>query len=243
MDFMVLAHRGASAYAPENTLASFYKALELGANGIETDLQKTKDGVIFLFHDDRLDKKSDKKGTATDYTWSELREADAGSWFSLKYKGERLITFEEFLLFFGRRNLFLAIELKSPFNEKEVKEVLRLIDKYNVRDKTTLTSFIFENLEAVRSVDKEIKIGYLLIKKIDIDVIYQLEAIGGRQLCPSLELTTADQIKLARQHGLEIRPWGIRNVEFMQKALDFGVDGMTVDFPDKLIEALKEKQN
>ncbi len=242
MEFMVLAHRGASAYAPENTLASFYKALELGANGIETDLQKTKDGVIFLFHDDRLDKKSDKKGVATDYTWAELRDADAGAWFSPKYKGERLITFEEFLHFFGRRNLFLAIELKAPFKENEVKEVLRLIDKYNVRNKTTLTSFIFENLKATRNVDKEIKIGYLLTKKIDIDVIYQLEAIDGRQICPSLELTTADQIKLARQHGLEIRPWGIRNAQFMQKALDFGVDGMTVDFPDKLIEALKKKE-
>ncbi len=72
-------------------------------------------------------------------------------------------------------------------------------------------------------------------------VIYQMEATGGRQLCPSIELSTADQIKLAREHGLEIRPWGIRNIEFMQKALDFGVDGMTVDFPDKLIEALKKK--
>ena len=241
MEFMVLAHRGASAYAPENTFASFYKAVEIGANGIETDLQITRDGVIFLFHDDKLDKKSDRKGTALDYEWKDLKEADVGSWFSPKYRGERLVTFEEFLFYFGRRDLFLAIELKAPFNEKQVHEVIRLIDAYKVRSKTALTSLIFDNLKATRNVDRSIRIGHLLTVKIDEGVINQLEAIGGEQICPKLGLTTAEQVKLARQHGLGVRPWGISSVELMQKALDLGVDGMTIDFPDKLIEALKKR--
>jgi glycerophosphoryl diester phosphodiesterase len=239
MECVVLAHRGASAYAPENTLASFYKAIELGAKGIETDLQKTKDGVIFLFHDNVLDKKSDKKGAVVDYTWAELQEADVGSWFSPKYKGERLITFEQFLIFFGRRDLLFAIELKSLFIESEVREIIRLIDEYDARKKTTITSFVFGNLKTTRDVDKNIRIGYVLNKKIDNDVIRQLESIDSRQVYPPAELITPDQVKLAHHHGLEVIAWGIQNVEIMNNMINLGVDGIIIDFPDKLIKALK----
>ncbi len=241
MQYVVLAHRGASAYAPENTLASFYKAIELGANGIETDLQKTKDGVIVLFHDNILDKKSDKKGAVVDYTWAELQEADVGSWFSPRYKGERLITFEQFLIFFGRRDLLFVIELKSLFTASEVREIIRLIDEYDIRKKATITSFVFGNLKTTRDVDKNIRIGYVLNKKIDNDVIRQLESIDGRQVCPRAELITPDQVKLAHHHGLEVSAWGIQNVEIMNNMITLGVDGIIIDFPDKLIEALKTR--
>lgn len=239
MQCVVLAHRGASAYAPENTLASFYKAIDLGAQGIETDLQKTKDGVIVLFHDNVLDKKSDKKGAVADYTWAELREADVGSWFSPKYKGERLITFEQFLIFFGRRDLLFDFELKSLFTESEIREITRLIDEYDARKKTTITSFVFDNLKTTRDVDRNIRIGYVLNKKIDDDVIRQLESIDGRQVCPRAELITPDQVKLAHHHGLEVNAWGIQNVEVMNNMLTLGVDRIIIDFPDKLIEELK----
>jgi glycerophosphoryl diester phosphodiesterase len=239
MEPVVLAHRGASAYAPENTLASFYKAIELGAQGIETDLQKTKDGVIVLFHDNVLDKKSDRKGAVVDYTWAELREADVGSWFSPRYKGERLLTFEQFLTFFGRRDLLFDIELKSLFTESEVREIIRLIDEYDARKKTTITSFAFGNLRTTRDVDRNIGIGYVLNKKIDNDIIRQLESIDGGQLCPRAELITPDQVKLAHHHGLEINVWGIPNVEIMDNMINLGVDGIIIDFPDKLIEELK----
>jgi len=241
MECVVLAHRGASAYAPENTLASFYKAIELGAQGIETDLQKTKDGVIVLFHDNVLDKKSDKKGAVADYTWAELREADVGSWFSPRYKGERLITFEQFLTFFGRRDLLFDIELKSLFIEGEIREIISLIDEYGARKKTTITSFVFGNLKTTRDVDRNIRIGYVLNRKIDNDVIRQIKSIDGRQVCPRAELITPDRVKLAHRHGLEVSAWGIQNLEIMNNMLTLGVDGIIIDFPDKLIEALKTK--
>ena len=234
---MNLAHRGASAYAPENTLASFYKGFELGANGIETDLQKTKDGVIFLFHDDKLDNKTDAKGYPSEYTWAELKQLDAGSWFSPKYKGERLVSFEDFLYYFGDKELIFAIELKVPFIEKEVKEVLGLIDYYEMREKVTITSSIFENLTVTRKTDKDIKIGYLLKnKKINFDNIKKLKLINAQQICPFAELLTLQDVLLAKEHGLQVRASGIKNTEVMKHALDCGVDGMTIDFPDKLVE-------
>jgi len=235
MEFMNIAHRGASAYAPENTLASFYKGVELGANGIETDLQKTKDGVIFLFHNDKLDNKTDAKGYPSEYTWAELKQLDAGSWFSPKYKGERLLSFEEFLYYFGGKELIFAIELKVPFIEKEIKEILERIDYYEVREKVTITSFIFENLMLTRKTDKNIKIGYLL-KKIDAGNIKQLKSINAQQICPFAELLTPQDALLAREQGLQVRVWGVKNIEVMKHALDCGIDGMTLDFPDKLVE-------
>ena len=231
---MNLAHRGASAYSPENTLAAFYKGVELGANGIETDLQKTKDGVIFLFHDDRLDNKTDVRGSATQYTWAELKEADAGSWFSTRYQGERLVSLSEFLYYFGRKELIFAIELKAPFIAEETKEVIKLIDEYGVRDKVTITSFIFENLVATREVDKNIKTGYLLRERIGQSNIERVKSIGAVQICPSASLLSPGDVVLAKESGLEVRAWGIKNTELMQHALTCGVDGMTIDFPDKL---------
>lgn len=94
--FINYAHRGASDYAPENTMSAFRKAIELKANGIELDLQKTKDGKIVIFHDDFIDKKSNGIGTISDYTYNELLKFDFGSWFDLKYKDEKIVLFEEF---------------------------------------------------------------------------------------------------------------------------------------------------
>ena len=87
--FINYAHRGASEYAPENTMSAFDMALQLGANGIELDLQRTRDGKIVIFHDNKIDNKSNKKGKISDYTYQELLDFDFGSWFDLKYKDEQ----------------------------------------------------------------------------------------------------------------------------------------------------------
>ncbi|MFC1899190.1 glycerophosphodiester phosphodiesterase [Chloroflexota bacterium] len=233
MEFMNLAHRGASAYAPENTLAAFYMGVEMGANGIETDLQKTKDGVIFLFHDDKIDNKTNGKGYPEEHTWAELEQLDAGSWLSPKYKGERLITFTEFLHFFGRKDLLFAIELKARFTTDEIKKILKMIDSYDMKDRVTITSFIFDNLTDTRRMDKNIAIGYLLWE-FDAGNIKQLKEIDAQQICPYAEILTPENVALAKESGLVVRAWGVKNTELMQHGLDCGVDGMTLNFPDKL---------
>lgn len=237
MDFMNLAHRGASAYAPENTLASFDKGIELGANGIETDLQKTKDGVVFLFHDDELDNKTNAKGRPSEYSWEELKRLDAGSWFSAEYRDERLLSLEEFLRRYGTEALLFALELKVPFVGKEIEGILKLIDFYDIRERVTLTSFLLDNLATTRQVDGEIRIGYLM-RRIDIDVVKQLTAINAQQICPSADLITSEDVSLAKKHGLEVRAWGVKNIDLMNHALNCKVDGMTIDFPDVLCRRL-----
>ena len=110
--FINYAHRGASAYAPENTMIAFKKGIELGANGIELDLQKTKDDKIVIFHDEYIDKKSNGTGKIEDYTYKQLLDLDFGSWFDQQYKGEHIVLFEDFAKEFLNKNLTFAIELK-----------------------------------------------------------------------------------------------------------------------------------
>ena len=154
--FINYAHRGASAYAPENTMSAFRKAIELKANGIELDLQKTKDGKIVIFHDDFIDKKSNGIGTISDYTYNELLKFDFGSWFDLKYKDEKIVLFEEFAKEFLSEDLTFAIELKTIGIEKQT---LEIIDKYSKsKENIYITSFIFEALENVRKLDNHAEV-------------------------------------------------------------------------------------
>ncbi|MDR6551622.1 glycerophosphodiester phosphodiesterase family protein [Paenibacillus qinlingensis] len=237
--FVNLAHRGASEYAPENTLASFYKGIEMGANGIETDLKITKDGVVILFHDNELNRTTNGTGLPSDYTWEELQQLDAGGWYSPRYAGERLVSYEQFLHYFGRKPLLFALELKDKFIEEQA---LYYIEKYDVREQVTVTSFSYDSLRAVRAKDATIKMGHL-VRHIDLSSIEQVKEINCQQICPATEFITAEGVALAKAHGLEVRAWGAFSEQLMHKALSCGVDGMTINFPDKLSMALASKEN
>jgi len=233
--FINYAHRGASAYAPENTMISFKKGIELGANGIELDLQKTKDNKIVIFHDEFIDKKSNAKGKIEDYTYSELYKLDFGSWFNEKYKGEHIVLFEDFAKEYFNKGLTLAIELKVEGIEKEV---LEIINKYRKNDDIYITSFIYKALENVRKIDDKINISWLIKEDINKENIDSLLKINGNQICPNASYVTEKGIKLAREKKLSVRLWGIKNEQIMQDVYNLDTDGMTVNFPDKLKEML-----
>ena len=235
--FITYAHRGASEYYPENTLSSFYAGVEMGANGIENDIQRTKDGVLVVFHDDTIDRVTDGSGKVADYTYRELLK------FTVKNEKynrfDKIMTFEEFLKYFSWRDLTLAIELKQL---GIAKEVIDMIDDYGARDKCIITSFKYDELVAAREYDKDFRLGYLYSGATDSDRIEKLKAINATQACPKAASLTPDELKLIHQNGFECRAWGIVNTEIMAAAVEMGVDaGMTVNFPDKLIEYLKNR--
>lgn len=238
-DYIVYAHRGASAYAPENTKIAFEKAIQLNANGIELDLQKTKDGKIVIFHDDTIDNKSNGNGKISDYTYQELLELDFGSWFDSKYANEKIMLFEDFAKEFLNKDLTYAIELKVLDIEQEV---LEIINKYKVYDNIYITSFIYEALENVRKIDSNIRLSWLIEERINKENIEKLLQINGSQICPKAELVSKEEIKIANNNGLSVRLWGISNEEIMQKVYKLNIEGMTVNFPDKLIELLDKEE-
>ena len=193
------AHRGASHYRPENTLISFRYGIELGANGIELDLQITKDGQVVIFHDDVIDNKSNGKGAIVDYTYEELLKLDFGFWKGEEYKGTPICLFEDFAREFLCKDLTFAIEIKAKGVEEEA---LRIIKKYKTHDNIYISSFQYDILEKMRSLDKDIKLSWLIQQPIDENNIQKLLAIGGSQICPDAVLATNEGIALANSHGL-----------------------------------------
>lgn len=229
--FVVYAHRGASEYAPENTLQSFYLGVQMGANGIETDVQKTKDGVLVLFHDQSIDRVTDGKGNICDYTFDELQG------FLVK-KGEmtdKIITFDEFLEKFGWKDLTFAIELKGEGVSKETIDAIR---KFGLTDKCILTSFLYQNLKDAYDYAPEFRLGYL-VNKIDETILSQFDQIKFTEICPKVNIIDKDFIKAWNDKGVDVRAWGIADEDLMKYAYDCGVCGMTVNFPDKLIKHIK----
>lgn len=229
--FINYAHRGASEYAPENTMSAFNMALQLGANGIELDLQITKDGKIVIFHDNEIDKKSNKKGKISDYTYQELLNFDFGSWFNSKYKGEKIVLFEDFAKEFLQKELTFAIELKDEGMEKEVFDIIK---KYANHDNIYIASFNYKALENMRKIDSNIKLSWLIEEKINKNNINKLLKINGSQICPKADNVTKSDIELANKNGVKVRLWGISNEKIMENVYNLNIDGMTVNFPDKL---------
>jgi len=225
-NFINYAHKGASAYAPENTMSSFKKAIQLGANGIELDLQQTKDRKIVIFHDEVIDEKSNGKGKISDYTYQELYKLDFGSWFNEDFQGEHIVLFEDF-----------AIEIKATGIEKEV---LYIINKYKTHNNIYITSFEYKTLKNVRNLDKSIKISWL-IKKINPDSINKLLRIHGNQICPQASFVTTRDITLAKANNLGVRLWGISDENIMKSVSNYDIEGMTVNFPDKLLQLMNDR--
>ena len=240
MNFVNYAHRGASSYAPENTMSSFKKAFQLGSNGIELDLQKTKDGKLVIFHDKEIDKKSNGTGKISDYTYNELLELDFGSWFGKEFKNEKIVLFEDFMKSVSDKNLILAIELKEEGIEKDT---LEIIDKYYNKANIFITSFLYNALSNVRKFDNYIKIGWLIEDDINKRNVSELVKISGNQICPPANLVSKEGIKLARENGLSVRLWGVSNEEIMERVYKFDIDGMTVNFPDKLKRLMESNNN
>ncbi len=224
--FVNYAHRGASHYLPENTMLSFYTGLYMGANGIETDVQKTKDGVLVLFHDDDTKRLLGVEGKIADFTYDELLK------MPIKKNGiaDKVPTFADFLEHFKDFDITFAIELKVAGIEREVAD---MIYSYGVEDKVIITSFMFDCVKEMKRVCPSLRAGYLLSGVTD-KVISDLKEIGAEQLCPKGSEITAEKVEYWHSLGFNVRAWGISSTEIMKAVYEAGADGMTVNFPDEL---------
>ena len=158
MPMINYAHRGASEYYPENTLRSFNAGLDMEADGIETDIQRTRDGVLVLHHDDTLERIPHVAGSVKDYTYDELLQMDFGAFKGTRFAGERIVKLDTFLTHFAHRGLTLALEIKQHGIESDC---LRIIINHNCRDEVIFTFFIWNSVTALRELDADIMLGYL----------------------------------------------------------------------------------
>lgn len=229
--FVNYAHRGASEYLPENTLLAFYTGIYMGAGGIETDIQRAKDGTLVLFHDDTLLRVTGQPGSVQDYTFSQLQQ------FDVKRNGftDKIVAFEDFLQHFAFRDITFAIELKGEGVEEDAADLLR---KYHLQNKAVVTSFQLEYLKKFRAYAPEFQIGYLT-ESIDDAVFEALKDLAAEEYCPEAHLMTPELVAKWHAMGFRVRAWGVYNPDLMRHACRCGADGMTVNFPDLLTAHLQ----
>jgi glycerophosphoryl diester phosphodiesterase len=247
----IIAHRGASGYAPENTLAAFWRAVEMGATEVETDVCFTKDGRLLLLHDDTLDRTTDGRGRPEDYNLEELKRLDAGSWVDPRlswdrdYRGEKLITLDELLDAFGD-TLTYHVEIKQP-TPGLVPEVIRAINERG------LVGSAF-----IAAVDDDASLQEAMRLAPGIRVAWapgfepRLPGASGIEHCAEqgyAMVTLAsfnhsrELVDLAHGLGLEARSSGIATREQMIEAAEIGCNGMTINWPDWLVDYVSDTLN
>jgi glycerophosphoryl diester phosphodiesterase len=229
----VIGHRGAAGLAPENTFAGFDLALELGVDGIETDVQRTKDGKLVLFHDDRLGKTTHGTGVLQETSWQELQQLDAGMWFDAKYAGERIPLLLEALKRYGTQTYF-DLEIKQVGIEYEV---LSMVEQLKLLDRVTFTSQAFPTLCNIKEKNPLARAGYITADFSEENLARVVQA-KIQEFCPRAEKVTKHLVDQWHSLGLFVRACGVKNTEIMKNAILVGVDGMTFDFPDVLLKAL-----
>lgn len=239
--FIKVAHRGASEYSPENTFTAFDLALDMGVDHVELDVHFSRDGHIVVIHDDTLDRTTDGSGPVADRTLAELRELDAGSWFDSKYAGERIRSLSEiFERYKGRIHFHIEIKGRSAGLASRVSDLIRA---HGMTDDVTITSFWKPWLDEVRGYAPELTTGWLvpLGPVWDESIVEQAADAGIDQICPRANLTTPELVNALHERGFVVRCHGVYSEDLMRNAIHCGVDGMTVNFPDKLVEYLKSK--
>jgi len=229
----VIGHRGAAGLAPENTYAGFDLALEIGVDGIETDVQKTKDGKLVLFHDNFLNRTTNGTGVLQETSWQKLQQLDAGSWFDSEYAGEQIPLLIEVLKRYEARTYF-DLEIKQIGIEYEV---LNIVEQLKLLDRVTFTSQDLQTACHIKEKNPFAHVGYLTADFSE-ETLRRVVKAKVQDFCPRAEKVTRHLVDQWHSLGLFIRACGVRNTEIMKNAIRAGVDGMTFDFPDLLIKEL-----
>ncbi len=238
---LLIAHRGASGHAPENTLAAFKKAVSLGATFIETDLQLTRDTRLVAIHDETVNRTTNGKGAVHDMTLAEIRRLDAGSWFGSEFAGERLPTLDEILDFAKKHDVVFYLELKPAGSWGGEHALISNLRESGQIARTVVISFDASILAAVRKIEPTLMTALLYDGQIEKPLERALE-VGARQLAVRGDLVTPWLLTAARKKDLQVVCWTINHSAHMRLLMSAGVDGIMSDYPDRLVASDKKSK-
>ncbi|NIQ98567.1 MAG: glycerophosphodiester phosphodiesterase [Desulfuromonadales bacterium] len=232
--FFVWAHRGASAVAPENTLAAFAEAEAGGAEGIEIDVHLSRDGVPVVIHDETLKRTTDGVGWVSDFSVAELQRLDAGAWFASEFAGETIPTLEEILEWAGSR-LRVNIEIKTADAALAVVELLRSFPRSDV----LLSSFDSDLLSFLRREEVSLPLGFLCDRRSWTRVLKQAVASRAESFHPRRNLVNRPMIAACRREGLAVYPWTVDNPGDVRRFCRLGTDGLFTNDPRGVRKVLR----
>ena len=252
----VQGHRGASGWAPENTLTAFRKAIELGVDGMEMDLQVTRDGVVVVIHDDTLDRTTDGRGRVTDLTLDEVKQADAGIKFDPAFRGERVPTLSEVITLVqasGDQRVRLNLEIKFGEGREGRPEdvesrVLAVLRETSFVDRVTVQSFHHPSPAKMKMLEPRITTGLLVGQRnLPPDPLARVRECRADYYAPAAGLITAELVSRLHGAGIPLVAWTVNDPDEARRLVELGVgtlpgDTIISDYPDRLLEMRRSLQ-
>jgi len=231
MKIKVFGHRGCAGLEPENTIRAFKRAIDLGVDLIEFDVRMTRDKKLVVIHDEKLDRTTNGIGFVKDFNFAEIRKFDAG-------KGEKIPSLEETINFLKNKKPIIVIEIKEP---ETTEKILEIIKKEKLEDKVLIVSFWLDALKKLKKIDPKIKTGVLFGKKVKnmISLIKEIKADGL-----GLEYHSIDKeiVKDCHKENFKINAWTVNEFEDIRKMIKLGVDTISSNYPNRVLEILKKKK-
>lgn len=240
----IIAHRGASGSAPENTIAAIQLALKMEADMIEIDVHLSKDGIPVIIHDETLNRTTNGKGEVKNFNVEDLKKLDAGKWFSDKYIGEKIPTLEEVItLIKGKCILLIEIKHGSSIYPNIEKTVLEIIHDKKAEKECIIQSFECEVLDNLRKLNCPVEIQKLVTgnvpflplhidSKLKFGSIYQYQKVSA--INPNFKFVNTNAVNKIHASGKKIFTWTVNEEQEMKRMIEYGVDGIITNFPEKL---------
>lgn len=231
----IIAHRGMSSLAPENTLSAFALCAEHGIKWVECDLDILADNTVVLSHDDTLDRCTDRTGSLYDLSSVDLQDIDAGSWFSDDYIGERIPTLSKFIELINVHQLNVNLEIKSSKegwsqSERLIKEVLNLLKNINKDSEILISSFNHQLLREFKLQSPETAVACLFDKdSIHSDWLSHMQACEAMVINVEDEGLTKEQIIEFKKQGYEVNVYTVNSLSRANQLFNWGVDGIFTD--------------
>lgn len=242
----VIAHRGASGYYPENTLLAFKKALEIGVDGLEVDVHKSKDGELIVIHDEDIQRTFSGKGQILDKTLKDLKKYKCRN-FEFKNNIECTIpTLREVIELIKDENILINIEAKTDVIQYDLEnDIIDLIEEYGLKDKILISSFNHKSIIKLKNIDDSINYGALYWSEEDYypedNIINYSKKIGVYSINVSNSLVNKEMVELAHRENMKVLVYTVNTPIEMRKMIEYNVDGVFTDYPELMKEILEER--
>lgn len=251
MNTKIIAHRGASAIAPENTLVALNKAIMMGVDAVEIDVHSNYENEWIVMHDERIDRTTNGTGYVYKRSLKDIKQFDAGSWKGAAFKGEKIPSLREVIeLVKDRCELF--IEIKTVFKPSALIAFSEMLDHYDIKSTTVIQSFNTKVLKGLHDIDNELRLQKLALGEFQTLPLYYdtcprwgelgaIDFIEGVNV--NYEFANQGFINRMQAKGLVVNAWTVNDREHMNHLLALKIDGIITDHPDKLKMVMYEREN
>lgn len=237
---LVIAHRGASAHAPENTLAAFRLALEQGADGVELDVQLSADGEVVICHDSSVERTTDGHGLIAQQSLAQLKQLDAGAWLNPAFRGERLPTLAE--VFEGLPGGIIDVELKpGPLSNPLPQKVAELITRFNLSERVIVTSFLPHYLSRLHQLLPQQAIGLLELNNLAGKLVHTIACawLNLDFVLPHYSAVKAGFVEAQNSAGRQVMTWTVDDPEAIRALQPLNIAGFITNDPVTALAALE----